>query len=127
MAELLPGPSADPVLPSGSKQAGIEGGAGSASSREGAPAGPPDKQPAAPEITDVQSSNGVAQAWQGYAIRVGILFTFVGLVIALGPVRDILGNAPAGGAESSAAIITWFERLRDGIGDVVSGLSLAFG
>ena len=78
-------------------------------------------------INDLDSGSNAVRIWQGYAVRLGILFTFVGLVIALAPVRDILASAPGGSADDLQSAIEGFTALRSSIGNVVSGLALAFG
>lgn len=77
-------------------------------------------------ITDLDNGSQSVRVWQGYAVRVGILFTFVGLVIALAPVRNVLATPPPS-SEDAVLLLTWLRELRGSIGDVVNGLALAFG
>lgn len=76
-------------------------------------------------LADFEGAASTVKVWQNYAVRLGILFTFIGLVVALGPIRDILA-ATVDLSDSSHAL-EWVDHLRGGIGTVVRGLTLAFG
>lgn len=60
------------------------------------------------------------KVWQSAAVRLGILFTFVGLIQSLVPVQALMGGGDANAALDQAEI-------RAQVGSIVGGLAIAFG
>ncbi|WP_158816080.1 hypothetical protein [Methylocapsa sp. S129] len=60
------------------------------------------------------------KVWQSAAVRLGILFTFVGLIDSLVPVRDLMSGRGTQTAIDAASI-------RGQVESIVTGLSIAFG
>jgi hypothetical protein len=73
-------------------------------------------------MDEVTRGTAEIKVWQHYAVRLGILFTFIGLILALGPLQEMLNQANA-----QKGVPGFTSQIQGQVAKVVENLALAFG